>query len=402
MKFLVSLIGFLMYPFSFLVPRNKKKWAFGSFRNAFSDNSKYLFIYCSENRKDIDAAWISASKETVKLVRSLGLKAYFIGSFQGICFALRAKYWFFNAYTSDILFFASGGATCVNLWHGVALKRIEFCIQNGPLADRFVRKTLKERFYYPQVYRRPDYLLSSSAFQAVTLAKSFRIHITQCINGGYPRNEILLTDETSRRRFIAKYEPSIILGVINKISSFHRTFIYMPTWRESQKDIFSGNFNLDVLNGLMQEKNELLILKPHPNTMVDVEKLSQYSNILLLDRRVDSYAVLPYTDVLITDYSSVLYDYILMENKDVILYLYDINEYVNNRDFNYPFHESVVGKELYSFDELAECIKNNDYKIDAKKRNFIREKFWDKNENNSFCKKILDAVTMCQKSANRQ
>ena len=48
MKTLAYVICYLIYPFSFLIPRSKKCLAFGSYRGSFSDNSKYLFLYAEE------------------------------------------------------------------------------------------------------------------------------------------------------------------------------------------------------------------------------------------------------------------------------------------------------------------------------------------------------------------
>ena len=394
MKFFVFLFSNLIYPFSFIIPRSKKKWAFGSFRNAFNDNSKYLFIYVSENHPEIDAVWISAKKKTIEEINKLGLKAYYIGSFRGLLHALISKYWFFNSYTSDILFFASGNAVCINLWHGVGLKKIEFCIKNGKLADRFVKKTIKERFFHPEAFRRPDYFLSSTDFQSVKFAEAFRIKPAQCLNIGYPRNTILISTEEERASFINKYENKTTSDLINRTKSYKKTFVYMPTWRDSQQDIFSTNINLRVLNDLMQENDSLLILKPHANTKVDVKALSSYENIILLDNTIDIYTILPYTDVLITDYSSILYDYILMEKKDVILYLYDMEEYIHERDFNYPFMENIVGKVVCNFEELADCIKKNDYEIDKIQKAEIRNKFWGNQIDIPVCERILENTAL--------
>ena len=162
MKTLAYIVCYLLYPFSFLIPRSKKRLAFGCYRGGFSDNSKYLFIYAAEHCKDLDVCWLSVNRQTVKHVRSLGLPAYWVLSPIGAWKALRAKYWFINSYTSDIMYCLSGNATVINLWHGVGLKRCEFNIQNGGLADRYVKKTFKERFYHPESFRRPDYLLSST------------------------------------------------------------------------------------------------------------------------------------------------------------------------------------------------------------------------------------------------
>ena len=206
MKVFAYLVGYCVWLFSFLVPRSKKIWIFGSFRGTFTDNAKYLFIQVSRQNTELLPIWISYRKETVQMVRSLGLNAYSIFSLKGLYYALRGKYYFFNAYSSDICYFTSGGTVQVNLWHGVGLKKIEFCVDKGPMYDRYVKKTLKERFFYPQVYRRPDYFLSSTDFQTVKFAQAFRIAEKQCMNLGYPRNDILLADESQRVDFIRHFE----------------------------------------------------------------------------------------------------------------------------------------------------------------------------------------------------
>ncbi len=393
MKIAYYLLGYLIYPFSFLFPRSKRIWVFGSFRGSFNDNAKYLFIYASENKPDITSIWLSQNKNTVSLVRQLGLKSYSIFSLKGIFYSLRAKYWFYNSYTSDILFFTSGGSTCTNLWHGVGLKKIEFSIKSGALSDIYVKNTFKQRFFYPQVFRRPDYFLSSTEFQSIKFAEAFRINVSKCLNLGYPRNELLIETESERMQFVERYEPVETKEIIEKIKSFNKAFIYMPTWRDSQKDLFSQTFDLQYLNEIMFDKKSLLILKPHANTTIDSRKLSMYSNIMVINNKVDIYTILPYTNVLITDYSSVLYDYILMKDKDIILYLYDYNEYINTRDFNYPFHENVVGKCVSNFSELVQCIKDEDYRIDEAKRLEIKNRFWG-NQANNICEEIISRVTL--------
>lgn len=378
MKTLAYLISYVIYPFSFLFVRKKNKLAFGSFRNAFNDNSKYLFIYCQNERKDLNSAWLSLSKETVKKVRSLGLKAYYTLSFRGIWHALTSKYWFYNAYTSDIMYAFSGGAFTVNLWHGVGLKKIEFNIDSGELAKRFQKKKFKEVFYHPESFKRPDLLLSSTPFQTKMFASAFRISERQCLEFGYPRNEVLTCEEKERQTFIFRYEPDVTSQLLSRIreGGYCKVFVYMPTWRDSQRKIFIQSFDLKRMDCILKKQNSLLLLKPHTNTIVDQTSIEDYTNIILLNSGMDSYPILPYTDVLITDYSSILYDYILMKNKDVILYLYDYDEYVGERDFYYPFDENVVGKKVYTFEELIDCLEYGDYVIDETQRQTVVEKFW--------------------------
>ena len=390
MKTLAYIICYLIYPFSFLVPRSKRRLAFGSYRGGFGDNSKYLFLYAVEHCPELDVCWLSTNLQTVKQVRSLGLPVYWVLSPIGAWKALRAKYWFINSYLSDIMYCLSGNATVINLWHGIGLKRCEFNIKNGGLADRYVRQTFKERFYHPEAFRRPDYLLSSTEFQSTMFASAFRIPLDKCLNLGYPRNQILTWSKDHVRVFVEKYEPKGTVELIDRIEKFDKVYVYMPTWRDSQRDIFTQQFDLDALNKVMSEQNAFMLLKPHPNTCTD--DIKSYSNIELVNRATDIYGVLPFTDVLITDYSSILYDYIFMPDKETILFLYDYNEYVKDRDFYYPFDENVVGKKVVSFAELLQCIKSGDYKSSQEERQVIIDRFWGETVKLNACEEILKRV----------
>ena len=379
MKFLAYLICYCIYPFSFLVPRSKKKWAFGSFRGAFNDNAKYLFIHVMEQMPDIDCAWLSVNRTTVRTIKEKGLKAYHVLSPAGIWFALRAKCWFFNAYSSDIMFCLSGGAKLVNLWHGLPLKRIEFDIESGILADRFVKKTLKERYFHPEVFKRPDYVVSSTELFSEVFARSFRIPLERCLNLGLARNEILTWPEEKRRTFIDRYESAETLDLIGQMGNFDRVFVYMPTWRDSQNDFVTAGFDFKAMEEVLSENNALLLIKPHANTFIDPVILNGLAHIKLLPSTLDIYPVLPYTDVLITDYSSVMYDYILMEKKDVILYLFDKEEYVNERPFIWSFEDMTYGHRAGSFETLLELVGNAGLCPDEAKKAVLVKKCWGEN-----------------------
>ena len=393
MKFLAYLICYLIYPFSFLFPRSRRKYAFGSYRGSFADNAKYLFIYATEKGdKDIRYIWLSTSRATVRKVRSLGLPAYWVLGPRGIWHALTSKYWFFNSYTADIMFCLSGGACCINLWHGVGLKRTEFNTVSGPLAMRYSKKNKYDVFCHPESFRRPDWLLTSTPFQTSMFAKAFRVPESRCLELGYPRNRILNADEMSRMEYVDRYEPAQTRRFIDSIKGrYDKVYVYMPTWRDSQRTVFTQSMDLERLNGILAAKNALLILKPHANVIL-TDTLGSLSNIVLADPKSDIYPVLPYADVLITDYSSILYDWLLMEGKDVILYLYDYKDYVRERDFYYPFDGNVAGCRIGTFDELCSLIESGQHTIDNDERKRIVEKFWGKTASYDSSARILDFI----------
>ncbi|MBO7316730.1 MAG: CDP-glycerol glycerophosphotransferase family protein, partial [Paludibacteraceae bacterium] len=146
-------------------------------------------------------------------------------------------------------------------------------------------------------------------------------------------------------------------------------------------------FDLNALNACAAAQNACVLMKPHANTIID--KSVQYSNLIFLDGNVDMYCILPYTQVLITDYSSILYDYILMPEKHIILFHYDYDEYVNSREFIFDIQDNIVGRKVYTFDELIQVISTNDYTMNAVARQKILDKFWGETINTNACKGIF-------------
>ena len=389
-KFIAYLCCYLFYPFSYIIPRSEKILVFGSYRGGFNDNTKYLFIYASEHIKDKSPIWISTKKSTVKQIRKIGYKAYHVVSLRGLYYSLRAKYWFVNSYTSDILFCLAGSAKIVNLWHGLPMKTIEFGITKGELAKRYVDKQFSDVFFHPASFRRPDYMLSPSDFIDGIFIPSFRITERQCIHAGYPRTFLLQQSKMDVDKFISYHESEETKVIVKKIQQYNRVFVYMPTWRDSQRDCFANGFDLQAFNDCVAKQNACVLMKPHANTIID--KSIKYSNLFFLDGNVDMYCILPYTHTLITDYSSILYDYILMPDKNVILFHYDYDEYVNSREFIFDIKDNIVGRQVYTFDELLEVVKNSDYCIDKSDRQRILNKFWGDTINKNSCQLVLDKL----------
>lgn len=394
MKYLAYFICYLIYPFSFLVPRDKNKIAFGSYRGAFNDNSKYLFLDAINRLPHKQIYWLSISRATVNRVRSLGLPAYWTLSPRGAWLAMRAKYWFVNCYASDIMFCLSGRAKIINLWHGVGLKCCEFNIKSGPLAKRYVDKQFIEVYTHPEVFVRPEYVIAPTPFQGVMFAQAFRLPEYKCLPLGYPRNTILTWEKECVLQFVDKYEPQNTKDLINSLLTYKKAYIYMPTWRDSQLDVFTQHFCMDELENILAEQDAIMLMKPHPNSKVS--GINPTTHIHFVSGDIDVYGVLPFVDVLITDYSSILYDFLLMKDKQVILYLYDKEEYVNDREFYYPFDENVCGARAYDWESLARMIQTGQYNITDIERQSILDKFWGDTMSTDVCAEIYKRLGLCE------
>ena len=386
-KFIAYLLCYAFYPISYLFPRTDKILVFGSYRGAFNDNTKYLFLYANEHITDRKVVWISTKQSTVKHIRSLGYEAYSVMSLKGLWYALRGKYWFVNSYSSDIAFCLAGRTKIVNLWHGVPMKAIEFGITKGDLAKRYVQRDIRDTFFHPAPFRRPDYMVSTTDFFDEVFSQSFRISKKQCIQTGCPRNMLLNKPLAEVEAFIQRYESEATKQLVAHIQQYDTVLVYMPTWRDSQRECFANGFDLNALNTCAVKQNACVLMKPHANTIID--KSIEYSNLIFLDGNVDMYCILPYTHVLITDYSSILYDYILMPDKHVILFHYDYEEYVNSREFIFDIQDNIVGRKVYTFNELIRVISTNDYTMDTTARQKILDKFWGETSGKNSCELIF-------------
>ena len=392
-KFLAYLLCYLIYPIAYLFPRSKDIYAFGCFHGIFADNPKYLFFHINEHLKSKKAVWLSPDKKTVQHVRQLGFNAYYIGSIKGIWYAMRAKYWFINCYTSDILFCLAGGATVVNLWHGVPMKCIEFGITKGELTKRYVDHDFWEVFYHPASFRRPDIFASTTPFFDDVFSKSFRISKDKCIHVCCARNSLLMRPLDEVEAYIQKYEPQEIHDLVCKLKTYKTVFVYMPTWRDSQAEIFANGFDLEKFNTTLKKINAIALMKPHVNTKI--KSSTDYSNLLFLDNTIDMYSILPFTDVLISDYSGTIYDYLLMD-KGIILFHYDYDEYVKEREFIFPIEENITGKRVFYFEELIKAVENNDYYVNPEERQRILDKFWGNTIFYNPCEQIVSQLHLDQ------
>lgn len=390
LKFIVYVGCYLVYPLSYLFPRTDKILAFGSYRGGFNDNSKYLFLYVNEHLKNRRAVWLSTSNVAVQRVRDLGYEAYSVYSVKGVYYALRSKYWFVNAYTSDILFCLAGNAKVVNLWHGVPMKAIEFGITQGYLAKRYVERKPMEVFFHPACFRRPDYMVSTTSFFDEVFSTSFRISKKQCLHIGCPRNQMLQMPLDKVDWFIQRYETTETKNLVASLANYSRVFVYMPTWRDMQTDCFAHGIDLSMLNDSLKKVNACMLMKPHANTKIECS--TQYDHLIFIEGNVDMYCILPHTDVLVTDYSSILYDYLLMQGKGVILFHYDYEEYVRSREFIFPIEQHITGKRAYSFRELLEAIETNDCEVNPQERDAILSMFWGDTIYKNPCSEIIKSL----------
>ena len=370
----IKTLRFVFYPLyflSFMIPRSKNIWLFGAHHNRFAENSKSLFQYVTQQKSEVTPIWITGSHNLCQQLRKDGYLAYIRWSFKGIYYSLRGKYYFYNLYSDDINYYTSGHAVMVNLWHGIPLKKIEFDIKHGAQSEIFNSKLpFIYHFFKPFIFKKPDYVLSTSTTVSDIFSSAFRIATDQCLEFAYPRCDIFY-----------KKPPSQNANKKNKI------VIYMPTWRNDNKNFLNTAFpELDVLNDTLATNKILMYIKLHPNTQT-INR--EYSNILFIESQTDIYEFLPKSDFLITDYSSIFFDYLLLD-KEIIFYAFDKEEYTqSDREFYFEYNTVTPGAKVYTFNHLLKLFHHLDaldYAIERKK---LKDLLWKYQDGNS-SKRIYD------------
>ena len=305
MKLIIAILRKLIYHTSGYCPRVNKA-VMGSYKNQFSDNAKYLYLHWQQTGL-IRSIWITGDNAVIKQLRTDGFEAYHRRSLRGIFHCLTAKFYFYNTYVVDINQYFAKGAVKVNLWHGSPLKQIEFDIKSGPLAQSYQADTLMNRWAntlnFHQQHVKPDLMLSPSPVIDSLFTSAFRINSQQLLRSGNPRTD-----------YFKRY-PEQAISIAEFLNNhYDNVILYVPTCRDgslqsdtaaSQYNPYDDAFDWAILSEQLVKKNQLFLIRFHPNEAYLGKQLYQYPNIIDISHWQDVYSILQEIDLLITDQSSL-------------------------------------------------------------------------------------------------
>ena len=343
---------FLIYCLVYFLPRNRRSWVFGSGVGVnFSDNAKYLFLYCS-SEKDINCYWITKNKDLVESLRNDGLNAYYKYSAKGLWLSLSSKVYVYDSRTGSINHWASAGAIKVNLWHGSPLKTIDrditvkhnaFYIGNHTWGI----KRYLVRMIMPEWFVVADLMIATSEKVKGYFNSAFgskKIEVT-----GYPRNDIISNPSLYARYLV--FEQNIIDSI-----STEKTILYAPTFRDTNRFNREAPIEWGRLNDLLRKNDATFLIKLHRHDYSMAIK-EEYSNIRVLDNESDMYPLFSKVDLLITDYSSIFFDFLLTD-KPVLFYPYDKEDYLTKDRSMYDEYDTVTpGHKAYDFNGFYEKLE---------------------------------------------
>ena len=344
-----------MFPISCLVyimPRNKRNWVFGSGTGMnFSDNAKYLFLYCS-SLNEINCCWITKNKVLVENLRNDGLKAYYKYSIMGLWLSISSKVYIYDSRTGCINHFTSAGAYKVSLWHGSPLKTIDrdITVKNNAFYignHTWGLKRYLVRIIMPEWFVVADLMIATSDKVKGYFNSAFgskKIEVT-----GYPRNDIISNPNLYRKYLM--FEQNIIHSLSTK-----KTILYAPTFRDTDRFERETPIEWERLNNLLKKNDTTFLIKLHRHDYSIIMK-ENYSHIRVLDNESDMYPLFSKVDLLITDYSSIFFDFLLTD-KPVLFYPYDIEDYLTMDRSMYDEYETVTpGHKAYDFQGFYEKIE---------------------------------------------
>lgn len=397
LKYWGQLLLLPIYWLSFLVPRNKRIWLFGStFGRRFADNPRYLYLYVNQQvRKgalNVRPIWITHKKDIVSFLTESGYEAYYYHSLKGIWYALIGGIYIYDNYSKDINFWQSGGAVKLNLWHGSGNKKTNYDNKFDKVRHP---KNMWEKFkYLPRRLsdEKPHhYTLATSPMMAEIFTSAFNTDLEHIIQEGYPRNDMLFTD-CEIENCNNNLESETLQCMQQHKDNGELVMVYMPTFRQSE-ELFFDVMDLEVFNQFLEKHNFVFFTKLHPKSKLKEEfKKVSYSRIINIEADVDPYVFMKLCDLLVTDYSSIYSDYLLM-NRVSVLFPYDFEEYSNDtRECYFTYEEYMPEIRAYTMDELMEDILGvlQDDQCEAGRRS-LRDRIFEKSDGKS-CERLTKKI----------
>lgn len=370
-KYWAQALMLLIYGLSFLFPRNKKIWVFGStFGRRFADNPRYLYTYLQSNNPKIRAVWITHSKEIYDFLKNNNTEVYMANSIKGYWLALRGGVYIYDNYSKDVNFWLSGKSLKFNTWHGLPLKKIQmdnkFDLVRHP-QNRWARFRWGLRRLSDE--KPSDYILTTSEFFKGIFSSAFATK--NVVINNYPRIDIL--NGNLKNNIYLASERIIYDSMLNNQRDMVKNIIYMPTFRDSEEKFFEV-INMKELLAFLKANKMVFYVKLHPKSKnLSKFKAVEKDNLVLIDKDSDPYTYLNLTDVLITDYSSIYFDYLVLD-KPIIFFAYDLSIYLNeSRELYFSYEEFTPGKHVTTMPELIKAlteilVENQDIYGDNRKK----------------------------------
>jgi len=397
-KAFIKIISFnLTRIIGFFTIKNDSIWVFGERAgHLYMDNSKYLFEYISEHKKEIRAIWFTANKHIYEEIKSKGYEVYYFNSFNAYLIAFRAKAYIITHNLEDICNYSLSRAKVFFLFHAMPLKitgdsKTTDVINDAQKVSKFTllkRKVIQSLTTVDCIKLSP-FFIATSEITKETIEKTFK------------QNNVIITGQPDDAIFYSNISKDIILkkyGLEKLID--HKIILYLPTFRDNKTKFDHSIVDIsdESLHNLLNDNNAVILEKCHSNEINSVNDNNNNSVIMNISKiNLDIQELLSITDILITDYSSCYFDFLFTE-RPVIFYNYDYEEYMQYRGLFYDYNEIAAGDKVRTIQSLTQSIKKylEDATQDLDKRKRIKNKihhYQDGKSSERVFKEILNHLT---------
>ncbi len=227
-------------------------------------------------------------------------------------------------------FARKSGQKVLQTWHGTPLKRL--ALHRRGFDPRRMAAVVKES-------RRWDVLLAQNTYSERILRKAYAFFGKPIWTDGYPRNDVLTTDDGAATR------KALGIGAEEKV------LLYAPTWRDDRSEI------VDFVDPqlLAEQTDAVVLVRGHSRTLRPGRDQSG-ARVIDVTGFPDTARLLLVADALITDYSSVMFDY-SVTGKPMYFMVPDLDHYRGElRGFYFDLAERAPGPLVTTQDELADAL----------------------------------------------
>lgn len=233
------------------------------------------------------------------------------------------------------------GQRVLQTWHGTPLKRL--ALHRPGFDPRRAIAVVREA-------RRWNVLLAQNPYGARILGKAYAFLRRPVWVEGYPRNDVLRTDDGLATR--------AALG----IAADERVLLYAPTWRDDRERI------VDFVDpaALARDTDAVVLVRGHSRTLLPGED-ARGPRVVDVTGFPDTARLLAVADVLITDYSSVMFDF-SVTGKPMYFLVPDLEHYRGElRGFYFDLMDAAPGPVVRDQAELTRALTEVDPAIFAER-----------------------------------
>lgn len=385
MKQLIKKITIFIYEYlTYLIPLNKKMIIFQS-NNGVNYTGNPKAVYEEMVHRGLDqkyqCIWFLYDTDIEIPGKCKKVRNNYFPYFWHL---MRAKVWVFDSRQPQHVR-KKKGVTYIQTWHGTPLKKLALDMDHMDMGGNTDIEEYHRQFRV--TCQDWDYLVSQNHFSTEIFKSCFAFSDRPILEIGYPRNDILMTD--NKKAVIDEYKEMLGLPKDKKI------ILYAPTWRDNEysekgKYNFASKLDFDMAREALSDEY-IFIVKYHYLVSDQIDWSSHKGFVYTFDETKDIAWLYLVSDMMITDYSSVMFDYSLLR-RPMLFFAYDLENYKDNlRGFYFDFAEEAPGPISRTTEQLIDDIKNYDESLWHEKYEAYHKKFNDVDDGHA-SQKIIDVI----------